>query len=343
MNCELSLNKINMGRVRKATQEKSVPKFLRKLFFILENNQHSEYICWSNDGIAIVVKKPTEFAEEVLPRYFKHSNFASFVRQLNMYNFKKKNIQDDHAYSHEMFQRGKIELLKFIQRKSPEVNQPVVSKVEVMGSQQEEDQLDVDTLIQENLNSKRVQKSLITQFQFVERKVKTIKTEISSLYEERAQLEAKEDFLKKVIQNLSKQFGSQSVEFAIQQVVQETSFDEIPQEKTFQAPNTYSRFNTPVESPKKFDVLGFDEEKRYTDIFSTQDVLSNEVSDFQNSPYSSDEADYKVDANLHWQSAERKRYNSDQFLNVNKSDFSRFALLDAAFESDFGMFHGSEF
>jgi hypothetical protein len=96
-------------QTKTTSQEKSVPKFLRKVYYMLENNQHSEHVSWSNDGKALVVKKPTEFANEVLPCYFKHNNLASFVRQLNMYHFKKnKNYQYDHTYCHEMFQRGKM-------------------------------------------------------------------------------------------------------------------------------------------------------------------------------------------------------------------------------------------
>ena len=65
-------------------QERSVPKFLKKIFFILEENKHSEYVAWSGDGNAMIVKKPKEFAEKVLPLYFKHNNLASFIRQVSL-------------------------------------------------------------------------------------------------------------------------------------------------------------------------------------------------------------------------------------------------------------------
>ncbi|KAI8391596.1 uncharacterized protein BYT42DRAFT_485761, partial [Radiomyces spectabilis] len=42
-----------------------------------------EYIFWSDNGQVICVPNATLFSRVVLPRYFKHNNWQSFVRQLN--------------------------------------------------------------------------------------------------------------------------------------------------------------------------------------------------------------------------------------------------------------------
>ena len=48
-----------------------------------------DHICWTEDGSSFRIRDQSQFASALLPYYYKHSNMASFVRQLNMYGFHK--------------------------------------------------------------------------------------------------------------------------------------------------------------------------------------------------------------------------------------------------------------
>ena len=56
--------------------------FLMKLYQILETPELSNIIEWGENGKFFKVKNITEFTEKVLPKFFKHNNFASFIRQV---------------------------------------------------------------------------------------------------------------------------------------------------------------------------------------------------------------------------------------------------------------------
>jgi hypothetical protein len=72
---------------RSKDKNKSNQNFLMKLYQILETPELSNVIEWGENGKFFLVKNITEFTEKVLPRFFKHNNFASFVRQVNLFLF----------------------------------------------------------------------------------------------------------------------------------------------------------------------------------------------------------------------------------------------------------------
>lgn len=101
-------------------KKQPTPAFLEKLFDILEDNRsYSHLIAWQPDGNSFIIKKVNEFSEIVLPRYFKHSNIQSYIRQLNMYGFSKtRHDSNHHEFTHKLFQRGRRDLLPLIRRKT---------------------------------------------------------------------------------------------------------------------------------------------------------------------------------------------------------------------------------
>ncbi|VAH27485.1 unnamed protein product [Triticum turgidum subsp. durum] len=65
---------------------KPVPApFLTKTYQLVDDPCTDHIVSWGEDDATFVVWRPPEFARDLLPNYFKHNNFSSFVRQLNTY------------------------------------------------------------------------------------------------------------------------------------------------------------------------------------------------------------------------------------------------------------------
>lgn len=117
---------------KKISTTRTRPAFVNKLWSMVNDNSNEKFIHWSRNGESIIVPNREKFVQEVLPKYFKHSNFASFVRQLNMYGWHKvqdiksgsmlSNNDSRWEFENENFKRGREHLLENIIRQKPNSN-----------------------------------------------------------------------------------------------------------------------------------------------------------------------------------------------------------------------------
>ncbi|XP_075433012.1 heat shock factor protein 4 [Ascaphus truei] len=150
----------------------NVPAFLTKLWTLVEDPETNHLICWgSANGTSFHVFDQGRFAKEVLPKYFKHNNMASFVRQLNMYGFRKvvnieqgglvKPERDDTEFQHLYFLQGHEHLLEHIKRKVSVVKNEetklrhedvsrLLYEVQILRGQQENTECQMQDMKQQN-------------------------------------------------------------------------------------------------------------------------------------------------------------------------------------------------
>jgi hypothetical protein len=133
---------------------------------IVSDPSSNHLIHWSEDGTSFFVNQQDEFARKVLPRFFKHKKFSSFVRQLNMYGFHKvphlqqgvlENESERWEFSNPHFQRNQPDLLLLVTRKKGQQNEKSV------------DNVDLHHIMEEIQSIKKHQMNISTQLSSIQR------------------------------------------------------------------------------------------------------------------------------------------------------------------------------
>lgn len=102
---------------------------------MLEDPSYSSVVRWGDEGDSFVVLENEKFTKSILPKHFKHSNFASFVRQLNKYDFHKVRQNNEEGgpsmyganaweFKHPEFRQHNKDSLDNIRRKAPAARKP---------------------------------------------------------------------------------------------------------------------------------------------------------------------------------------------------------------------------
>jgi len=148
---------------------------------MLEDPSYSSVVRWGDDGDSFVVLENEKFTKSILPKHFKHSNFASFVRQLNKYDFHKVRQNNEEGatsiygpnaweFKHPEFKANSKDTLDNIRRKAPAPRKPSnmtdeqipIQQIDLMNQQIVAQAQQIEALVQSN-NQLQINHQMVVQ------------------------------------------------------------------------------------------------------------------------------------------------------------------------------------
>ncbi|KAL5040226.1 hypothetical protein BDV3_002412 [Batrachochytrium dendrobatidis] len=183
-----------------------IPAFLNKLYNMVSDPSTDEHIQWNEDGTSFLVSNPLSFSKVVLPRFFKHNNFTSFNRQLNMYGFHKvpsiehgsllaSTQKEILEFSNKNFQKNRPDLLCFAVRRTNTQSDELVK----------DGTLDMNTVIHEISAIKRHQFTISAEIQKFQSENETLWNESIQL---RERYTKQQETIDKILRFLASVFSS---------------------------------------------------------------------------------------------------------------------------------------
>jgi heat shock transcription factor len=169
----------------------------------LDESRNTDLIRWSDKGDSFIVLDEDEFAKTLIPELFKHNNYASFVRQLNMYGFHKRVGLSDNSmkaserknkspseYYNPYFRRGHPNLLWLI-NKPKSGNSKKKGKKDEADVESEEDGAEETYSVQNLGPSQAGRASVSTELSPLQRKdLVQVKNQIERIQHQQAQIQS---------------------------------------------------------------------------------------------------------------------------------------------------------
>nr|XP_010924752.2 heat stress transcription factor C-1b [Elaeis guineensis]XP_029121098.1 heat stress transcription factor C-1b [Elaeis guineensis] len=181
-----------------------VAPFVAKTYQMVNDPRTDALIQWGKGNNSFLVLDPADFSQLLLPSYFKHSNFSSFVRQLNTYGFRKVD-PDRWEFAHEFFLRGQTHLLPcIVRRKKRNDGSSSSSSDRKEGIQGEEEE---ESLLKELARLRQEQRALDEELQRMSKRLQTTEKRPQQIMSFLVKVAEDPDFLPRLILSKKQQLA----------------------------------------------------------------------------------------------------------------------------------------